>query len=261
MSARLVIEAIPCLSDNYAWLVFDPHSKDAVVVDAGEAAPVLSALQARQLRLRALLATHHHRDHVGGFAGVSQSVAAGASVSVIGSHHDVAACRIPNATQAVGDGETLSLLGTSWQAMATPGHTQGAISYQIPSASAVFTGDTLFLSGCGRLLEGSAEQQLASLMRLSALPADTQIYCGHEYTQKNLRFAAEVLPPSAALHEAMRQVDAQRARGMPSVPGALSEQLQVNPFLRAGEAPLAARMGTQGALATFAALRARRDRF
>lgn len=220
----LEVTALAVLKDNYAWVLSRAGSEAAVIIDPGESAPVLAHLAARGLRLAGILLTHHHRDHVGGLAGLL----AHARVPVHGPALEaIEGCDLP-----VGDGQSVELegLGISLSAMHVPGHTRGAIAYW--GQGHLFSGDTLFAAGCGRLFEGTAEQMHASLQRLAGLPADTLLCCGHEYTLANLRFAAAVEPDSAPIAQRTAQARAARAQGRPSVPGPLGLELQTNPFLR-----------------------------
>src|SRR4051812_16655965 len=187
---RVRVVPVPCLKDNYAYLVID--GEHAAVVDPGEAEPVEEALAREGVTLAAIWATHHHLDHVGGVAAL---VAAHPDVTVVAHEHD--AKRIPQATQLVKDEAQVELGGLRARIIHNPGHTLGAISYVIEGC--VFTGDTLFCAGCGRVFEGDAAMMHASLSRLAALPDTTRVYCGHEYTAANLRFAAAVEPDNAAI--------------------------------------------------------------
>ena len=260
----LVVEPIACLQDNYAYLVrAHADAREAILVDASEAAPVQRALAASQRRLVGILSTHHHRDHVG----ANEALCAqpdlwgpGGPV-VVGSAHDVAACRIPRATRALADGESISLAGASFRCLLTPGHTMGAACFVVDAGPAVFTGDTLFLGGCGRLFEGDAPTMWRSLLRLRALPAATLVYCGHEYTQKNSEFALYSYPADPAVQRAHRAATALREAGRPTVPSPMSEQTASNLFLRADEPALQRHLGVRGAEAAFADLRSRRDAF
>lgn len=237
--------AVPTLQDNYTWIV-PTQDGAALVVDPGEAAPVQAALARRGLRLGAILATHHHHDHVGG---VAQLLAQAPDVPVLAGQHDAERCRVPRLTRAVADGETLTLLGQKAHVLAVPGHTLGAVAYHMPDLAAVFTGDTLFLAGCGRLFEGDAATMWRSLAQLRALPEQTKVCCGHNYLAKNLRFAGTVL--SAA--------DLADAAAGPWA--TLAHERRRNPFLRADDALVQRRLATRGAEATFAELRRRRDAF
>ncbi len=247
------IIAVPCLKDNYAYLVCDDANGTAAVVDPGETAPVLAAAVAAGVSITTVWATHHHPDHVGGIAGL---LAALGPLDVVAHVSD--ADRIPTATRLVDDGDTVSLGPIAATILFNPGHTLGAISYWLPEYNAVFTGDTLFGAGCGRMFEGTPTMMHASLMRLAALPATTRVYFGHEYTAANLRFAALVTPDDAAVQARMVAVAA--LPGQVTTPSIMRDECATNPFLRCAEAAVIAAAAmrapaaTAGA-ATFAALR------
>lgn len=194
------------------------------MIDPGEAEPVLARLQADRLALSAILVTHHHADHTGGI----QELRSRWDVPVFGP----AADNIAGVTAPLADDETFDVpgIGLSLQALATPGHTRGQAAYY--AEGMVFTGDTLFSAGCGRLFEGSADQMWRSLDRLRGLPGDTRVYCGHEYTQKNLRFAAQVEPNNKAIEERRAWADKRLAAGEPTLPSTIGDELEFNPFLR-----------------------------
>jgi hydroxyacylglutathione hydrolase len=227
---------VPCLADNYAYLVI--AGARAAVVDPGDAAPIEAALAREQVELVAIWLTHHHHDHVGGVAAL---VAAHPHVDVVAHVRDRE--RSPRVTRGVDDGDVVALDDVCARIIHNPGHTLGAISFWLEADAAVFTGDTLFAAGCGRLFEGSAEQMFASLARLAALPPNTRVYFGHEYTRANLRFAATVEPDNAAI---AARVAALRE---PSTPSTIADERATNPFVRAADA------------ATFAERRASKDRF
>lgn len=231
---------VPCLHDNYAYLLTVPGGEEAVVVDASEVAPVLAAVQARGRRLAAVLSTHHHYDHVGGNAELHARFPDAAVYAHRGDLAPGGKGRVPAQTVGLDDGEEFQLLGQRVQALHIPGHTLTAVAYYFPVDGLLFTGDTLFGAGCGRLFEGTPAQMHASLQRLAALPAAVRVYCGHEYTQKNLAFAASVEPDNAAVKARSEAVAQQRAAGEPSVPSTLQEELQTNPFLRARHASVRA---------------------
>lgn len=231
----LAVEPVPCLQDNYAYLVGPRDGDEVVVVDASEAEPVLAALRGR--RLAGILCTHHHYDHVGGHAELKGRWP---ELPIYGHADELASGhRIPHQTHGLADGEALSLFGVRFVALHVPGHTQTAVSYYCESEGLLFTGDTLFACGCGRLFEGTPPEMHASLSRLLALPPATQMYCGHEYAVKNLGFALAVEPQNAATQERLARVSALRERGLPSVPSSLAEEAATNPFVRAHAASVA----------------------
>ena len=254
---------VPQLSDNYAYLVIDPASREAAVVDCAEAAPVLDEVARRQTRLVAVLATHHHFDHVGGNPDL---LAALPHLRVQGSADD--APRIPGITHRLRDGDPVEVGSLRGRVIMIPAHTSGHVAYHFPDEAAVFTGDTLFAGGCGRLFEGDAAQMMRSLGRLSALPDPTRVYCGHEYTEKNLRFAAQLEPGNRPLAEKLARVQALRREGKFTVPSTIGEEKATNPFLRMDSRELAASVRERvpnlppaDAVALFAAVRALKDRF
>jgi hydroxyacylglutathione hydrolase len=254
---------VPCLKDNYAYLVIDDASGDAAIVDPGEPAPVIAAARREGVRLAAVWATHHHPDHVGGIDGLPEGAV------VIGHASDVERGRIPRPGTRVADGDTVELGPVRARIIHNPGHTTGAISYWIEDggdgAGAVFTGDTLFAAGCGRLFEGTPAMMHASLMRLAALPPATRVYFGHEYTASNLRFAAVVEPGNPAI-----AARAAAATGT-TTPSTIADERATNPFLRAAvpevRAAAAAHAAAEGKptpttdVEVFAILRAWKDGF
>lgn len=260
MLGAVEVAIIPCLKDNYAYLLTTAGSKAAVLVDASEAEPVLAALQARSLTLGAILATHHHADHVGGNAALAERYP---GIPVYGSANDRG--RIPAQTHFVEDGDVIDVLGFSFRCLLVPGHTLGAVAYF--GHGAVFTGDTLFAGGCGRLFEGTPAMMHHSLnVKLGALPAETRVYCGHEYTASNLRFAAHVEPQNRAVAEKAAKVADLRAKGEPTVPSTLADELATNPFMRCDSpeviAHVSARQGdTRTPEAVLGAIRAEKDSF
>jgi len=248
------VSFIPAFKDNYIWLL--TQGKRAFVVDPGHATPVLARLEADGLALEGILVTHHHADHQGGVAELTArwpaKVYAPGNESITGCTHPLSG------------GECIDVLGQNVRVMAVPGHTRGHLAYYVEGA--LFCGDTLFGAGCGRLFEGTPEQMSASLASIAALPETTRIYCAHEYTAMNLRFAVAVEPKNAALQARVARVGELRAAGLPSVPSTLAEEKATNPFLRCQEpAVIAAALG-QGAagcepVAVFAAIRGWRNNF
>ena len=215
---------IPLLRDNYGYLVVSEETGAAAVIDPSEAEPVLSRVEKEKVTLKAILNTHHHRDHTGGNSGILSH----ARLEVYGHKNDKD--RIPGMTHPVNESDEITIAGLKARVLFIPGHTTGHVAYLF--GRNLFCGDTLFTAGCGRLFEGTAEQMLASLEKLMRLPEDTLVYCGHEYTEKNLEFALTVEPNNPKLSERMKKVRALRARGLPTVPSTMAEEKETNPFLR-----------------------------
>jgi len=229
----LQVSPVRAFADNYIWLVHAPRdARSVVAVDPGDARPVEAELQSRGLALRAILITHHHPDHVGGVRELAERHGAG----VWGPARE----SLPVDARPLDDGDAITLedLGLEFSVMAVPGHTLGHLAYA--GHGALFCGDTLFSAGCGRLFEGTAEQMLNSLERLAALPDETQVYCAHEYTLSNLRFAAAADPGNAEVAAALAAVTAARARDESTVPTTLGRERRINPFLRCREPGLRA---------------------
>jgi len=223
------IVSIPCLTDNYAYLVICEATQRAAIVDPSEAAPVLAAVRQQGVELQAIWNTHHHWDHTGGN---QELVSAVGGLEVVA--HESDRGRVPSQTHFVSEGDTVSVGQVSASIIHNPGHTTGAISFHIADPGAVFTGDTMFGAGCGRLFEGTPADMHASLTKLAALPGTTRVYCGHEYTEKNLAFAAEAEKDNAAIAERLARVAELRVKGQPSVPFTMAEEQATNPFVRAG---------------------------
>ena len=245
---------IPAFKDNYIWLLV--RDGRAAVVDPGDAAPVMAQLEALQLRLETILITHHHADHQGGVAELVERW----HPRVFGPAEE----SITGCTDPLSGGETIDVLGERVAVLPVGGHTRGHIAYYVPGV--LFCGDTLFGAGCGRLFEGTPAQMSASLGRLAALPDDTLVYCAHEYTEANLRFALDVEPDNAALRARVERVAALRAAGRSSVPSTLGEEKATNPFLRCSEpavveAALAHAAVDTSQVAIFAAIRGWRNSF
>ncbi len=253
----LQIVTVPCLSDNYAFLIHADETGETALVDAPEAAAIEAALAGRGWRLTHILLTHHHSDHVDGVG----ALRAAHGARVIGNGADAA--RLPRLDQAVGDGESFDFAGHEVRVMDVSGHTIGHVAFYIPDAGAAFTADSLMALGCGRVFEGTMPQMWASLSKLAALPRETVIHSGHEYTAANARFALTIEPGNAALQARAKAVDTARARGEPTVPSTLAEELDTNPFLRASLPGVKQGLGMAGAddAAVFAEIRTRKDRF
>lgn len=237
----LRIRPIPVLSDNYAWLLEDNVTRSRAVVDPGEAAPIEAVLGEHGLDL--ILLTHHHADHIGGVEALR--VRTGAEVAGAASE----TARLPHLDLALKDGDVVTFGAETLEVIATPGHADGHLAYYAPSVPALFTGDALFSLGCGRLLEGTAEELFHSVHRFDALPDETLICCGHEYTLSNACFARHLDPDNEELAARLLEVERLREEGKPSVPTTLGDERRLNPFLRAPD------------VATFARIRALKDRF
>ena len=222
----LEIVRVPVLSDNYAWLIHDADAGETVAVDPGEAAPVIAAAAARGWRIDQVWTTHWHPDHVGGNDALK---AAGARITGPAAE----AAKIPTLDVLVGEGDSVRIGDHVAGVMTVPGHTAGHIAFHLADDGAIFTGDTLFAMGCGRLFEGSAAEMFANMQRYATLPDDTAVYCGHEYTQSNGRYALVAEPDNAAIVERMAAVDAARSRGEATVPTTIGAERATNPFLRA----------------------------
>jgi hydroxyacylglutathione hydrolase len=255
------IVTVPCLSDNYAYLVVCEKSHEAAVIDPTAAEPVAQAVARQGVKLRAIWNTHHHFDHTGGN---KQLLADFPNLEVVAHASD----RVTGQTRFVDDGDELTLgEEVSARIIHTPGHTQGSICFYLEEQSAILTGDTLFCGGCGRLFEGSPQQMYESLSALASLPAETQIYCGHEYTEANLRFAAAVEPDSSALAERRTRITELLDDDQATIPSTIAEERATNPFLRAEVAAVidAAQRNykpsSDSPAGIFAALRGWKDRF
>jgi len=227
MMAELEIVRIPALSDNYIWLVHDSASGETMVVDPAQAEPVLAEADARGWRIGAIWNTHWHPDHTGGNAAIK--AATGATVIAPAAE----AAKIPTADRLVGEGDEVRLGDHVARVLEVPAHTAGHIAYHFAADEVVFVGDTLFAMGCGRLLEGTAAQMFANMQRLRELPGETVVYCAHEYTQSNGRYALVAEPANSAIRERMADVDRARAAGEATVPTTIALERATNPFLRA----------------------------
>ncbi|MEJ2125788.1 MAG: hydroxyacylglutathione hydrolase [Alphaproteobacteria bacterium] len=246
-----------CGEDNFCVLIHDPDSGMTAAVDTPDAEPIARELRAKGWTLTHLLTTHHHYDHTDGH----EELKAETGATIIGAGNDSA--RIPGLDMPVADGERFTLGRHTVEVLETPGHTRGAVCYWLPDAGVVFTGDTLFSLGCGRLFEGDGQMMWNSLQKLMALPPETHIYCGHEYTEANGRFALAVEPGNAALQQRVAEAKVLRSDGKATVPTTLAAEMAQNPFLRPSSSEIQAALGLSGQpLATiFTELRRRKDHF
>jgi|SRR6185369_9564526 hydroxyacylglutathione hydrolase len=251
------IALVPLLTDNYGYLLHDPASGATAIVDPSEAAPVLAAAEAHGWRLSHILNTHHHADHSGGNLGLKQATGA----AVVGPAPDRA--RIPGIDIALDEGESFRLGDAEAEILFIPGHTKGHIAFHFRGDRALFCGDTLFSLGCGRMFEGTAPMMWASLDKLRRLPAETRVFCGHEYTAANARFAVSIDPDNAALRRREREIAELRGQNRPTIPSTMGEERAANPFLRADDPTLAAAVGLPDAppAEVFGEIRRRKDNF
>jgi hydroxyacylglutathione hydrolase len=255
--AGLEIRVLPVLSDNYVYLLRDPDGNSCAVVDPAVADPVLAAVDELGWKLTHILCTHHHMDHVGGNLDIKKKT----GCAIIGAAADRA--RIPGIDTGVAEGDMVSVGEQVAKVFEVPGHTSGHIAYWFEGSNALFCGDTLFSLGCGRLFEGTPAQMWSSLCKLRDLPGDTEIYCGHEYTNSNADFALSVDPDNGALKARADEILTQRQAGQPTIPAKLADEIAANPFLRADNADLLAAAGLQGSdpVSAFAEIRRRKDSF
>jgi hydroxyacylglutathione hydrolase len=253
----LTVELIPCLSDNYAYLLYDPAEELTAVVDPSEAEPVRRKLAERGRKLTHILNTHHHLDHTGG----NLALKAETGTEVVGPGKDRA--RIPGIDVGVDESAPWQFGRYTARVLEIPAHTRAHIAFAFEDEDIVFTGDTLFAMGCGRLFEGTPQMMWDSLSKLMRLGDDTRIYCGHEYTLSNGRFALTVEPENRALQSRMREVEALRAKSEPTIPTTMGLEKQTNPFLRPDSPEIRKTLGLQDAdnVAVFAEIRRRKDVF
>jgi hydroxyacylglutathione hydrolase len=246
-----------CLSDNFGLLAHEPETGATVSFDAPEADPIVAALDANGWRLTDMWITHHHHDHIGGVAALKARFP---DARVVGAQKD--AHRLPRLDLGVVDGDVIAFGRCSARVLETPGHTLGHVCYHVPDEAVVVTGDTLFSLGCGRVMEGDMPMMHASVMRLAALPAETTVYCGHEYTVANGRFALTVDPDNSALRERMSEAETLRVQGAFTLPTTIGRERATNPFLRADDPALRKCLGMEGAdsVAVFAEVRERKNR-
>ena len=246
----------PCLQDNYGVLLHDPATGATAAIDAPEAAPVEAALKATGWRLSDILVTHHHADHTGGIA----ELKAHHRCRVVAPHGEAA--RIPLVDETVRENDKVRVGGLEGRVIETPGHTAGHISYVFPADKLAFVGDTLFSIGCGRVIEGTPEMMWQSLLKLRGLPDDTRIYCGHEYTKANIRFAKSIDSGNSALNAREQEVEKLLAAHKPTIPSTIGEEKAANPFLRADVPDVAKSVGLAGqpAWKVFAEIRERKNK-
>jgi len=253
----LAIVTVPCLQDNYAYLARDEATGETALIDAPEAAPILAALRDRGWELDLILITHHHGDHIGGVAQIREETGA----RVVGAAAD--AHRLPPLDVPVSEGDKITIGETEGVVLDVSGHTVGHIAFHFPAASAAFTADSLMALGCGRVFEGTMPMMWESLSKLAALPGDTLIWSGHEYTAANARFALTIEPENERLQARAKFIEQARAAGQPTVPVHLSEELATNPFLRASQPSVKQAVGMPDAsdAEVFAEIRKRKDNF
>jgi hydroxyacylglutathione hydrolase len=245
-----------CLDDNYGVLLHDPESGATAAIDAPEAAPIEAALASTGWRLTDILVTHHHADHTGGIAALKEKH----GCRVVAPHGEAA--RIPLVDETVRENDKVRVGNLEARVLETPGHTAGHIAYMFPADRLAFVGDTLFSIGCGRVIEGTPEMMWQSLLKLRALPDETRIYCGHEYTKANVRFARSIEPGNAALAAREKEVEKLVAAREPTIPSTIGEEKAANPFLRADVPEVAQSVGLAGkpAWQVFAEIRERKNR-
>lgn len=251
------IQQIPVLQDNYIYLIHEIESGETAVVDPALAKPVLAVLEKNNWQLTYILNTHHHADHIGG----NRDLKAATQCKVIGSKADFK--RIPVIDISLQDGETLTLGKHTLQIIECSGHTLGHIAFYLADAKALFCGDTLFSMGCGRLFEGSAEKMWQSLTKFTQLPLDTKIYCAHEYSLANAKFALSIEPNNAELIQTIKHITELREDNRPTVPTSLKQELATNPFLRVNSVEIRSSLHLKNAteLEVFTELRKRKDQF
>eukprot|EP00882_Tetradesmus_deserticola_P001942 GHRQ01002081.1.p1 GENE.GHRQ01002081.1~~GHRQ01002081.1.p1 ORF type:complete len:357 (+),score=115.04 GHRQ01002081.1:57-1127(+) len=258
-TSAMEVVRVPALSDNYVWLLHEPKSGLTAVVDPSEAPPVTAALKERGWTPSYIINTHHHFDHTGGNLELKKQYQ---GLQIVGPRADAA--RIPGIDVQLGDGDTWQFGQLTARVFDTPGHTRGHITYWFPDAQALFPGDTLFALGCGRLFEGDAPTMWSSLSKLLPLPRDTLVYCAHEYTQSNARFAVHIDPNNQALAARKTAIDEARSKDEPTVPSLLGDELDTNPFLRPGDGGIRASVGAGSDTAdheVFRRVRAAKDSF
>lgn len=257
MTQEIEIIQIPCLNDNYGYLVHHAASGETASIDTPDAAPLLAALAERGWNLTAIFNTHHHFDHIGGNLELKEKT----GCKIFGPAGE--ADKIPGLDEALDDGDMISLGGEPIRILNVGGHTMGHIAYYFFESSCAFVGDTLFMLGCGRLFEGTPQQMWASLKKIANLPPETLIYCAHEYTEVNARFAVTVDPGNQKLADRIEDIKTLRSEDKPTVPASIAVELATNPFLRAGDPAIQNHLGMAGAdiVNVFAEIRTLKDNF
>lgn len=251
----LQVHQFPCLSDNYGYLLHDPDSGETACIDTPDAEAYLREAAAKHWQITYIWNTHWHPDHAGG----NEAIKAATGCTIVAPKDEID--KIAGIDRAVGQGDTVGIGTFTAQVIDVGGHTMGHIAYHLPEAGMAFVGDAVFALGCGRMFEGTAPQFWESLARVKALPPETLLYCAHEYTESNARFAIHADPENEALADYVDDIGKQRAKGLPTVPATLSRELATNPFLRADEPDMQARWGGNSPHETFAAIRAAKDSF
>ena len=253
----IIIDQFMCRSDNFGVLMHDEASGQTAIIDAPEEAPILTAITRTGWTPNVILTTHHHSDHVEANLALKQRF----KLRIVGPQAEAA--KIPGIDETVEEGSRFDFAGRMVHVIETPGHTAGHVSYHLPADGLAFTGDTLFALGCGRLFERPAAVMFESLKKLAALPRETKVYCGHEYTQSNARFALSVDPTNSALKERAARIEALRAEGKPTLPTTIGEELATNPFLRSHDPTIRRNLGMENAsdVEVFTEIRKRKDNF
>jgi hydroxyacylglutathione hydrolase len=253
----IIIDQFMCRSDNFCVLMHDEASGQTAIIDAPEETAILAAIARTGWTPNVILTTHHHSDHVEANLALKQRF----KLRIVGPQAEAA--KIPGIDETVEEGSRFDFGGRMVNVIETPGHTAGHVSYHLPEDGLVFTGDTLFALGCGRLFERPAAVMFESLKKLAALPRETRVYCGHEYTQSNARFALSVDPTNSALKERAAEIEALRAEGKPTLPTTIGEELATNPFLRSHDPAIRRNLGMEKAsdVEVFAEIRKRKDNF
>ncbi|KAJ8906208.1 hypothetical protein NDN08_002702 [Rhodosorus marinus] len=256
LKVGMEVRSVPILSDNYSYLLIDRQKNVAAVVDPADPKKILAAVEEEGVKLTTILTTHHHWDHAGGNAEMRKAMP---DLRVYAPKDD----HIASATDEVEEGDQVSVVGSAHtlSVLGTPCHTRGHVCYHSTTAEAVFTGDTLFVGGCGRFFEGTASQMLKALDKLGSLPPQTKIFCGHEYTVANLKFALSVEPENQELQAKMNWATAQRKEGLPTIPSTIHDELQYNPFMRTSSKTLTNLYGSSDPVGVMKQLREAKNSF